>query len=69
MKLPVPPDRYDSRDQAQLRRTLELEDMKCAKAGRDIEMGQGRLILMAPNGSRWALAVSNLGVLSAVSVP
>jgi len=63
MKLPAPKDQF-------LRETfriLESEDLRNYKTNKDIEVGANRIILTSPNGTRYALAVSNAGVLSTVA--
>lgn len=69
MLLPSPTLAYNMMDQSQMRAEIEREDGQNWKRGRDIELAQGeRLILRSPDGARWALAVDNAGVLSAVSI-
>jgi len=51
------------------RRSLELADALNRKKNANIELGQDELLIIrSPNGSRFYLAVSNLGVLSATSM-
>ncbi len=47
---------------------LNRRDKDSLKRGRDIEMDEGRIILTSPNGTRYALVVSNAGALSTVAV-
>lgn len=64
MKLPAPDDVF-------LRETfriLERMDNNNFKKNQDLEIGQNRIILMSPNGTRYALVVSNTGALSTVVV-
>lgn len=64
MKLPTPDDVF-------LResfRILERMDGNNFKKNQDLEIGQNRVILMSPNGTRYALVVDNAGVLSTVVV-
>lgn len=68
MKLPNPPGVYSRLDQQEVRRQAELADQQNHKRNRDVEIGQARLILTAPNGTRYAITVSNAGALSAVAV-
>lgn len=68
MKLPTPPGTYSRLDQVEVRRQAELADQQNHKRNRDVEIGQARLILTSPNGTRYAVTVSNAGVLSAVAV-
>ena len=62
MKLPTPDDQF-------LResfRILERMDNNNFKKNQDLEIGQNRIILMSPNGTRYAIVVDNAGVLSTV---
>jgi hypothetical protein len=68
MRLPEPPPQYDRRDESLTRRSIEQEDVRNHKKGQDIEVSPARIILKSPNGTRWALTVSNAGALSAVAV-
>jgi hypothetical protein len=68
MKLPPAPLAYTRADQQEVRRQLELADLQTHKRNRDLEVGAARLILIAPNGARWSVTVSNTGTLSAVAV-
>ena len=68
MNLPSAPAQYSAEDQRRLRSDLEREDRQNLKRGRDIELSDERLIIRSPNGSRFALAVSNAGVLSATAL-
>ena len=68
MKLPAPPPRYDTSYQARFNLELEQEDVRNHKRGADLDLGKTSLILLAPNGTRYKLAVSNTGTLSAVAI-
>lgn len=68
MKLPSPPSRYMLGAENQRNRVIEQADAENHKRNRDVEVGVGRVILTAPNGTRWAIAVSNAGVLSATAL-
>lgn len=71
MKLPTPTNSYDLRDQANVRRIIESEDVNNYKRNQDVEIGSrkidppNRLIISSPNGTRYEILVNNLGVLSA----
>jgi len=69
MKLSDPPIRYDQKIQRTLQHTVEQADEQNRKKGADIEVHPARLILRAPNGSRWMVQVSNGGILSTVALP
>lgn len=64
MKLPPPKDPFF----VQSFTILEREDARNYKRNQDVEIGMNSLILTAPNGTRYKLVVSNLGVLSATPV-
>lgn len=68
MNLPVPPASYDARDQAETRRSLEQEDRRNRKIGTDVEIGGDRLVLKSPDGTRWSVTVSDLGVITATAL-
>lgn len=68
MKLTNAPASYSQRDQQDVRRTMELEDQQNHKRNRDVEIGEARLILTSPNGTRYSISVSNAGVISTVAV-
>ena len=61
MKLP----RSDDRLLTEISRQVEQADRMNYKRDRDLEIGQNRLILTSPNGSRYVITVDNAGVLSA----
>ena len=63
MNLVRAPLAYSKQDQDRLRADLERADQANVKRGRDIEMGDGRVILTSDNGSRFVLTVSDAGVL------
>ena len=65
MKLPRPAPAYDIADQAQARGAIERADAENLKRGGDIQMRTGRLVLFSPNGTAYALTVTNAGVLGA----
>ena len=71
MKLPSPVQKYDVIAEANFRRILESTDAQNYKKKQDVEIGSRkitppkRLILCSPNGSRYEILVSNIGVLSA----
>jgi hypothetical protein len=69
MKLPRPTSDYDQASELSLRRALELADSLNRKKNADIELGQDeKVIIRSPNGTRYYLAVSNVGVLSATTM-
>lgn len=68
MKLGRPPQSYDPRAMADQAAQIERADQMNYKRDRDLEIGQNRVILTSPNGSRYAIVVDNAGVLSTVPV-
>ncbi len=69
MKLPRPGVDYNQIEEQSFRRALELADALNRKKNADIELGQDeKLVIRSPNGSRFYLTVSNLGVLTATSM-
>jgi hypothetical protein len=68
MKLPRPAPRYDMQDQAEMRIAIERADDLAHKRNRDVEIGAARLILTAPNGTRYVVSVSNAGAIQATVI-
>jgi len=68
MKLPPPPQVWTSGHAREVYRQVEQSDQENHKRGRDIEVGDARIILTAPDGGRWSIEVDNAGNLSASSV-
>ena len=68
LKLPHPLDIYNPVAEAQRAFLLEREDRFNRKTNTDIEVGSSRLILTSPNGTRYAVSVSNAGALSTTAV-
>jgi hypothetical protein len=66
--LPPAPPQYNARNEAQTREAIAQADAASHKKGQDIELGAAKLILKSPNGTRWALTVSNAGALSATAL-
>lgn len=65
MKLQQPSLAYNRLSEVERNRQLEQADKQNHKRGRDVEIGTGRLILTAPDGTRWAVSVDSSGTLSA----
>ena len=59
LSLPAPSQFYDARNEAQARASLERADALNLKANKAAD----RILLRAPNGSVWAVSVSNAGAL------
>jgi hypothetical protein len=68
VRLPSPTPRYSVTNEAQRNLTLELADNLNHKKSQDVEIGDGRLILQSPNGTRYQLTISNAGVVGATAL-
>lgn len=68
MSGPRAPSGYDARWAAELKRDIERRDAQNHKRGRDVEVGEARLILTSPNGTRFSITVSNAGAITATPV-
>lgn len=68
MKLPIPPIAYLRQSEVERNRSLEQADRWNHKRGQDVEIGQARLILTSPNGTRYSITVDNAGVLTATVI-
>lgn len=68
VRLPDAPPTYSQAVEIDRNRAIEIALSRAFKKGQDMELGEGRLILTAPNGTRWSVAVSNAGALTAVAV-
>ena len=64
MNLGKAPTTYSDRDQNDIRSTIVREDKRNRKVGQDVEVGEERFILRSPDGTRWYLTASDLGVLT-----
>ena len=67
MILPNASDRYDSILINQMNNLIEQADGLNHKKNQDVEIGAARLILRAPNGTRYSLTVDNSGTLGATA--
>lgn len=64
MKLP----RQTDRSLTEMARQIEQADAMNYKRDRDLEIGDNRVILTSPNGSRYALTVDNAGVIGTTAL-
>jgi hypothetical protein len=64
MKLPQQTDR----NLTEMARQIEQADAMNYKRDRDLEIGDNRVILTSPNGSRYALTVDNAGVIGTTAL-
>jgi hypothetical protein len=69
MKLPNPPVQYDQSFESQRNGFIEQMDKQSLKRQADVEIvDPQRFILRSPNGNRWQITVSNVGVLVATAL-
>lgn len=68
MVLPQPPGSYSPRIEAERNRQIEQANRANHKRGQDVEIGEARLILTSPNGTRYSVTVDNAGALSATAI-
>lgn len=68
MRLPNASSVYNAQNEQQTRSALEREDQRNLKRDQDIELVENRIILISPNGTKYAVVVSNTGTLSTVAV-
>lgn len=64
MSLPNPPQHYDPRWAAEFKRELERLEQQTFRHGKDLELGQNRVWLTSPNGTRYQLQVADDGSLT-----
>jgi len=68
MKLPSTAAQYSATLQQQTNFLIEQEDRRNFKKDTDININDGRLILKAPNGTRYKLTVDNSGNLGTTAI-
>mgnify|MGYP003643355621 CR=1 FL=1 len=68
MRLPSAPPKYHSNDVQLAYAEIERADAENFKKRSDLEVGDARLILKSPNGTRYSVTVDNSGNLSASSL-
>lgn len=66
MRLPRP--KNNDKDMTEMARQIEQADSMNYKRDRDLEIGDNRVILTSPNGSRYALTVDNAGVIGTTAL-
>ena len=66
--MPDQPNNYDQLVERQRSLALEQADYLNRKKNQDIEVGDERIILKSPNGTRFKLVVNDLGVVTASAV-
>lgn len=67
-RLPTPKDRYNTADEQQRNRLIELELNKRLERFVDIDTRTNRIIIVSPNGTQYALTVDDAGTLGTVAV-
>lgn len=68
MRLRVPGLTWNRAQEMERNRQIEAADGENHKRGRDVEIGEARLILTSPNGTRYSVTVANDGTLSTTSL-
>ena len=68
MILPNASVRYDSALIDRITNLIEQADNLNHKKNQDVEIGAARLILRAPNGTRYIVTVDNAGTLGATAL-
>jgi len=68
MRLPPSPVDYVLSTEQQRNLTIELADKQNHKKDQDVEIGAARLVLRAPNGTRWSVTVDNSGNLGTTAL-
>ena len=68
MRLPPSPVDYVLSTEQQRNLTIELADKQNHKKAQDVEIGAARLVLRAPNGTRWSVTVDNSGNLGTTAL-
>ena len=68
MKLPLPTLAYNKLAEQRRNGLIEQADAQNHKRGRDVEIGEGRLILTSPDGTRFKIEVDNAGTITATSL-
>ena len=68
MILPNASVRYDSTLIDRITNLIEQADNLNHKKNQDVEIGAARLILRAPNGTRYTITVDNAGTLGATAL-
>lgn len=69
VNLPSAPESYSQSDESHFRGQLQ-QLLNAVRSGReDVELTSNqRVIIRSPNGARWALTVSNAGVVGATAL-
>lgn len=65
MILPKAQPQYDASNEESTRQLLNTEDRKNVKKGDTIYFAKNEAIISSPDGTRWAIKVSDLGIVTA----
>lgn len=68
MRLPNVSPVYSPRVERERNRTIELAEKQNRKKTDDVDLGDNRLILTSPDGSRFSITVANDGTISATAL-
>jgi len=68
MILPNATEKYDAKQINQMNLLIEQADQLNHKRNQDVEVGDARLILKSPNGTRYSITVDNSGNLRATAL-
>ena len=69
MSFPIPPMQYAQGEEAQMRSEIQRRLDRKFDRQSDIELQAGqRLIMRSPDGNRWSITVSDIGVVSATAL-
>lgn len=68
MILPQQPRDYSVVVERERNRSMQKADLANRKKSEDIEVGDERLILTSPDGTRYSLTVDNAGTLSTTAL-
>lgn len=68
LSLPKPDAAYNQLNEAAARDALSAADRANQKRSTDVEIADRKLVLTSPDGNRWSVVVSNLGIITAVAL-
>lgn len=68
MILPQVMQHYSPVSERERNRSIQTADRKNRKTGQDVELGDERLIIKSPDGSRFYLTVANDGTLGTTEI-
>lgn len=68
LNLPKPSTEYDPNDEARTRSLIAQDALTNQKSTDDVVIVRRLLILQSPNGDRWEVTVSNVGLLGTTAL-